>query len=76
MANLKLMGEIETTHLPGVGERHDFVTEGGDRVGIITHRDGRRELLFYDPSDPDRCLAAARLSEDDLRRLVELCGAC
>lgn len=69
------MTEIESTHLPGVGDRRDFVTEAGDRIGLVTHRDGRRELVFYDRDDPDRCVAIARLGEDDVRRLAELCGA-
>lgn len=68
------MTEIESTHLPGVGERRDFVTEEGDRVGIVTHRDGRRELVLYDREDPDRCVSI-RLGEDDVRRLAELCGS-
>lgn len=68
------MAEIEQTHLPGVGERRDFVTEAGDRIGIITHRDGRRELLLYDRRDPDRCESVIRLADSDLRHLAELCG--
>lgn len=38
-------------------------------------RDGRRERVFYDPDDPDRCVAVARLSEDDLRELGRLLDA-
>ena len=66
------MGKIECTQLPGVGERRDFLTEEGDRIGLVTHRDGRRTLVIYDREDPDRCIARARLSDDDLRRLAEL----
>ena len=69
------MGEIESTHLPGVGDRHDFVTEGGDRLGIVSHRDGHRELVFYDRADADRCIARVRLTEKDLERLTDLSGA-
>lgn len=69
------MPGIESTHLPGVGDRRDFVTEAGDRIGIVTHRDGRHELVIYGRDDPDRCVAVIRLSEEDLRQLVELSGA-
>lgn len=68
------MAKIETTHLPGVGDRHDFVTEEGDQIGIVVHRDGKRELVIRDRDDPDRCKAVVRLSEDDVRRLTELSG--
>lgn len=68
------MTKIESTHLPGVGDRRDFVTEAGDRIGVVTHLDGRRELIIYDRDDPDRCVTVVRLGEDDLRHLSELSG--
>jgi TrkA domain protein len=66
------MGEIKTTHLPGVGDRYDFVTESGDRIGVVSHMDGRRDLIVFDRQDPDRCIARVRLSPGDLQRLSEL----
>ena len=68
------MANVQRTHLPGVGDRHDFVTEAGDRIGIIIHRDGHRELIVYDRDDPDRCCIVLRLTEDEVRSLSELCG--
>ncbi len=69
------MAEVQHTSLPGVGDRRDFVTEHGDRIGVITHRDGRRELLLYRREDPDSCEVVAKLSEEDVRRLAEMFGA-
>ncbi|MDP8942599.1 MAG: hypothetical protein M3N16_00515 [Actinomycetota bacterium] len=68
------MANVQRTHLPGVGDRHDFVTEAGDRIGIVSHRDGHRELIVYDREDPDRCGLVVRLSEDEVRCLSELCS--
>lgn len=68
------MTDIKETKLPGVGVRHDFVTQGGDRLGMITHRTGRRELLVYDRDDPDACEMVIRLDDDDSRALAELLG--
>lgn len=69
------MGEVSETHLPGVGVRYEFLTEDGDRLGVIVHRGGRREVLAYDPSDPDICTTVMRLSVADTRTLSELLGA-
>jgi TrkA domain protein len=69
------MSRVEETNLPGIGVRHDFVTEGGERVGVISHRSGRRELLLYDAADPDACRATLRLTSDDSHTLAELLGA-
>jgi TrkA domain protein len=68
------MSEVEETQLPGVGVRHDFVTRRGERVGMITHRTGHRELLIYDQEDPDSCREALRLEEDEVRTLSDMLG--
>lgn len=68
------MPEIEETNLPGVGLRHDFTTRGGDRLGVITHRTGRRQLLVYDREDPDACEEDIALEEDEGHALAELLG--
>ncbi len=69
------MAEIQETQLPGVGVRHDFVTRSGDRLGMISHRTGRRDLLIYDRADPDACQLVIRLEEEDSRILADLLGA-
>ncbi len=68
------MPEIAETMLPGVGVRHDFVTDAGTRIGVITARSGRRQLLVYDRRDPDRCAATLELDEDESRTLADLLG--
>lgn len=68
------MAEVEETQLPGVGVRYDFVTKEGDRVGVLSHRTGRRELLVYDSVDPDACRDVVRLDADDTQTLAELLG--
>jgi K+:H+ antiporter subunit KhtT len=69
------MGDVQETQLPGVGIRYDFVTGEGQRVGVLVHRSGRRELLLYDREDPDSCSAVVRLELDDTRTLTDLLAA-
>jgi TrkA domain protein len=68
------MPQINETSLPGVGMRHEFETEQGERLGTITHRGGRRDLLIFDREDPDACARVLRLSEDDADALADLLG--
>jgi TrkA domain protein len=68
------MPEVKETHLPGVGTRHEFTTSGGERVAVLTHRTGRRELALYDRRDPDSCTTLLHLDADDTRVLSELLG--
>jgi len=69
------MAEIQETLLPGVGVRHELTTAGGERLALLTHRTGRRELAIYDRDDPDVCRTVLHLSADDTVALGELLGA-
>jgi len=68
------MPEIAETMLPGVGVRHEFTTAGGERIAVLTHRSGRREVAVYDRTDPDACHTVMHLDADDARSLVEVLG--
>jgi TrkA domain protein len=66
--------DIDETMLPGVGVRHEFVTRAGERVGVVTHRRGRRELLVYDSADPDACRESLQLTAEESLALAVLLG--
>jgi len=66
---------VEETPLPGVGLRHDFLARDWRRVGVVSHRNGSRELLVYSRADPDAASAVVRLSGDEADALAELLGA-
>lgn len=68
------MAEVTETQLPGVGVRHEFATVAGERVAVLTHRTGRREIALYDRADPDSCRTVLHLNPDDTRTLAELLG--
>lgn len=69
------MAEVTETQLPGVGVRYEFTTSDGQRVGVLSHRGGRREILVYDRRDPDAASTLLHLSADDTRTMSELLGA-
>ncbi|HWC10877.1 MAG TPA: TrkA C-terminal domain-containing protein [Acidimicrobiales bacterium] len=69
------MADVTEVRLPGVGVRHEYTTSEGERIGVLSHRTGRREILVYDREDPDRCRSILHLSADDTRTLAELLGA-
>ncbi len=66
---------IEETRLPGIGLRHDFLTHTGRRLGVVSHRDGERDLVVYDPHDPDACAVSLVLTAGESDALAELLGA-
>jgi TrkA domain protein len=66
---------VEVTPLPGIGVRKDFAIRGGRRIGVITHRDGKIDLIISKSDDPDACLAELPLSAEEAGALANLLGA-
>lgn len=69
------MGEIQEVKLPGVGVRYEFETAEGNRIGVVSHRSGLREVYGAKREDPDEFKRLLGLSPDDARTLAELLGA-
>ena len=65
---------VEETKLPGVGVRHDFQSKAGKRVGVVKHRDGRRELYVTRADDPDACAQSISLSGEEAEAVADLLG--
>jgi TrkA domain protein len=63
---------VERIPLPGIGLRHEFTTARGRRVGVVTHRTGRRDLLVYAREDPDRVAETVPLSVQEADALADL----
>ena len=75
MPSLVGVPDVNEVPLPGVGVRHEFTTSAGQRVAVISHRSGRREVLLYDVEDPDQCSSVLELDPGETRALAELLGA-
>lgn len=68
------MSRIEETKLPGVGIRFDFITRQGQRVGVVHHRGGRREIFICPRDDPDTAWMVLDLDGDDVHVLADVLG--
>ena len=68
------MSVVNEIPLPGIGVRYEFVTQDGDRVAIVHHRSGVRELVQFERDDPDTSHDLLRLGPEDSRTLAELLG--
>src|SRR5665213_1634579 len=67
------MVDVRRVKLPGVGVLHTFVTDGGGKVGVITHRSGQNDLITFSDAEAgsDAVKVALRLDDDEAHTLAE-----
>ncbi|MGH3657091.1 MAG: cation:proton antiporter regulatory subunit [Micromonosporaceae bacterium] len=66
--------DVERTQLPGIGLRHVFTTARDRRVGVVSYRTGRRDLVVYERDDPDTAMVSVALTSEEANGLAELLG--
>ena len=59
---------VEEAVLPGVGHKFTLYTGRGDRVVVVVHQTGHRELYFYE-NDDDEPAAELELTDEEAREL-------
>ncbi len=52
-----------------------MVTSSGRRIGVVSHRNGRRDLVLYDVDDPDAGANSIPLTDDEAEALADVLGA-
>ena len=65
---------VERIDLPGIGYRDDVVTESGARLGVLSFRDGHREVAIFEAEDPDATAASISISASEAAAIAELLG--
>jgi TrkA domain protein len=66
--------DVKRTDLPGIGTSHVVTTARGRRIGVVSHRSGRRDLVVYAKEDPDTSVASVALSADEANAIAEYLG--
>ncbi|HEU4712971.1 MAG TPA: cation:proton antiporter regulatory subunit [Pyrinomonadaceae bacterium] len=68
------MSTISETFLPGVGRKFQVETTSGDRLVIVIHDDGTRELYHFTRRNPDRPSSVLRLTDGEARQIAGIVG--
>ena len=66
--------QLERTALPGLGVSYTFNTAEGQRIGVVTRLDGRRDLFSYDADDHETVRHTVVLTDTEARNLAYLLG--
>ncbi|MBD3107451.1 cation:proton antiporter regulatory subunit [Bacillus sp. AGMB 02131] len=64
---------IRESELPGIGCKFEITTNEDEKMVIVIHNDGRRELYHYD-DDHEETLSSVTLNDSESRKIAAILG--
>lgn len=64
---------IRESELPGIGCKFEIITRNQEKVVIVIHDDGRREIYHFD-ADHDEVISNITLNDSEARQIAAILG--
>ncbi|MBC7106754.1 MAG: cation:proton antiporter regulatory subunit [Firmicutes bacterium] len=68
------MTTYREVELPGIGRKFQIETRAGDRLVIVVHDDGRREIYYVNCENPEECGPVVTLDDAEARQVAAILG--
>jgi TrkA domain protein len=65
---------IRESALPGIGQKFEVMTKDDEKIVIIVHDDGRRDMYHYDFDDLDESISSVTLDDAESRQIAAILG--
>ncbi|CAH0276703.1 cation:proton antiporter regulatory subunit [Peribacillus sp. NPDC101481] len=64
---------IRESELPGIGQKFEIITRNDEKLVIVIHDDGRRELYHFDNEHED-VISSITLNDQESRQMASIIG--
>ena len=61
--------EFRETDLPGIGKKFSIITAKGDKVAVIIHLSGKREIFYFEKDDMEDPVCDIVLTDEEANQL-------
>jgi len=61
--------QFKEVDLPGIGKKFSIITLGKEKISVIIHLSGKREIYFFEKGDFDEPLCSFVLNEEEANQL-------
>ena len=65
---------IHEIELPGIGKKYEIITKSTDKIVIIIHDDGRRDIYYFDQEDYEESIASTTFDDSEARKIAAIIG--